>query len=148
MRTRQDLAGQRDAKEAERLAALESERTRYAEECAAREAAIAEHNEALETLKANLGYGASNAIEEYVALVFANSAYPVDFPVEHDFEFDPATAELRLRVLVPGPDKVPSTNAHKFAKSSDEITCYVTFAEGLQGSLRECGPAGGAALSA
>jgi restriction system protein len=57
-----------------------------------------------------------------VSLVFANSAYPADFPVEHDFEFDPATAELRLRVLVPAPDKVPSTNTYKYAKSSDEIT--------------------------
>jgi restriction system protein len=119
---RHDLEGQRIAKEAERLAALETEQARYAAECEARETAVAEHNQALETLRANLGYGAAEAIEEYVSLVFANSAYPADFPVEHDFEFDPATAELRLRVLVPAPDKVPSTNVYKYAKSSDEIT--------------------------
>ena len=29
---------------------------------------------------------------------------------------------MRLRVLVPAPDKVPSTNAYKYAKSADEIT--------------------------
>ena len=120
--TRQAAASQHAEREAERVAALEAERARYAAECSAREAAAAEHNQALETLKANLGYGAADAVEEYVSLVFANSAYPADFPVEHDFEFDPATAELRLRVLVPGPDKVPATSAYKYAKSSDEIT--------------------------
>jgi restriction system protein len=57
-----------------------------------------------------------------VSLVFSKSAYPVDFPVEHDFDFDAATAELRLRVLVPGPDKVSTTSAYKYAKSSDETT--------------------------
>jgi restriction system protein len=119
---RRDRAAERDAKEAERLATLETERTRYAAECAAREAAVAEFNQALGTLKANLGYGAVDAVGEYVSLVFANSMYPAAFPVEHDFEFDPATAELRLRVLVPAPDKVPSTNGYKYAKSTDEIT--------------------------
>jgi restriction system protein len=119
---RRDLAAERDVKEAERLATLETERSRYTAECTAREAAVAEYNQALETLRANLGYGAAEAIGEYVSLVFANSVYPADFPVEHDFQFDPATAELRLRVLVPGPDKVPSTSACKYAKSTDEIT--------------------------
>ena len=57
-------------------------------------------------------------MQEYVSIVLSNSAYPADFPVEHDFEFDPATAELRLRVLVPGPDKVPTTSAYKYTKSS------------------------------
>jgi restriction system protein len=120
---RQNLAAERDAKEAERLATLEAERSRYSAECTAREAAVAEYNQALETLRANLGYGAAEAIGEYVSLVFANSAYPADFPVEHDYEFDPASAELRLRVVVPGSDRVPSMNAYKYAKSADEITC-------------------------
>ena len=119
---REAAARQHADKEAERVAALEVERARYAAECSAREAAAAERNAALDTLNVNLGYGAADAVEEYVALVFANSAYPADFPVEHDFEFDPSTAELRLRVLVPGPDKMPATSAYKYTKSSDEIT--------------------------
>lgn len=119
---RQAAVSQHAANEAARIEAFEAERARYAAECTAREAAATDHNRALETLKANLGYGAADAVEEYVALVFANSAYPDDFPVEHDFEFDPATAELRLRVLVAAPDKMPSTSAYKFTKSSDEIT--------------------------
>lgn len=119
---RQAAASQHADKEAERVAALEVERARYAAECSAREAAAAERNAALDTLNANLGYGAVDAVEEYMSLVFSNSAYPADFPVEHDFEFDAATAELRLRVLVPGPDKVSATSAYKYTKSSDEIT--------------------------
>jgi len=119
---RKAAASQHADKEAERGAALEVEHARYAAEYSAREAAAAAHNEAIDTLSANLGYGAVDAVEEYVSLVFSKSAYPVDFPVEHDFDFDSATAELRLRVLVPGPDKVSTTSAYKFTKSSDEIT--------------------------
>lgn len=108
--------------EAKRVAALEVEQARYAKECEEREAAVAERNKAIDTLIADLGYGAVHAVQEYVSIVLANSAYPADFPVEHDFEFDPATAELRLRVLVPSPDKVPTTSAYKYTKSTDEIT--------------------------
>ena len=119
---RSAAASQHADLEAKRVAALEVERARYAAECSAREAATAERNAALDTLNANLGYGAVDAVEEYLSLVFSNSAYPDDFPVEHGFEFDAATAELRLRVLIPGPAKVSSTSAYKYTKSSDEIT--------------------------
>lgn len=83
---------------------------------------MAERNKAIDTLIADLGYGAVHAVQEYVSIVLSNSVYPAHFTVEHDFEFDPATAELRLRVLVPSPDKVPTTSAYKYAKSGDEIT--------------------------
>ena len=108
--------------EAERVSALELERARYLTECAAREAAAAEHNKAIDTLIANLGYGDVDAVQEYVSIVLSNSVYPAQFSIERDFEFDAATAELRLRVLVPGPDKVPTTSAYKYLQSSDEIT--------------------------
>jgi restriction system protein len=108
--------------EAKRVAALEVERARYAEECAASEAAVVERNKALDTLIADLGYGAVHAVHEYVSIVLSNSVYPAHFPVEHDFEFDPTSAELRLKVLVPSPDKLPTTAAHKYTKSADEIT--------------------------
>src|SRR5665811_1864317 len=73
-------------------------------------------------LIADLGYGVVDAVQEYVSIVLSNSVYPDDFLVEHDFEFDAATAELRLRVLVPGPDRLSTTSAYKYTKSSDEIT--------------------------
>jgi len=104
------------------VAALEVERARYANECAEREAAVEERNKAIDTLISDLGYGAVHAVREYVSIVLSNSVFPGHFPVEHDFEFDPATAELRLRALMPNPDKVPTAAAYKYAKSSDEIT--------------------------
>lgn len=101
---------------------LEAERARYAAECAAREAEVGEQNASLDALIANLGYGATEAVEEYISIVLSNSVYPEAFPVRHEFTFDPSTAELALRCLVPGPDKVPTTKAFKYAKGTDEVT--------------------------
>lgn len=119
---RKAAASQHAELEAKRVLALDAERARYANECAAREAAAAEQNRAIDALVADLGYGAVHAVQEYVSIVLSNSVYPAHFPVEHDFEFDPATAELRLRALVPAPDKMATTAAYKYSKSSDEIT--------------------------
>jgi restriction system protein len=108
--------------EKERLARLQAARERYATECAAREAEQEKKNQALDALIANLGYGEAAAVQEYVGIVLSNSVYPDHFPVEHEFEFDPRTAELKLEVTVPGPDKLSTTKAYKYTKSSDEIT--------------------------
>lgn len=108
--------------EAQRLVALAAEQERFASECSARESETAEHNQAVEALVANLGYGVPGAVEEYISIVLSNSVYPVCFPVEHEFSFDPKEAELRLRVLVPGPDALPSTKAFKYVRSTDEIS--------------------------
>jgi hypothetical protein len=51
-----------------------------------------------------------------------DSVYPEHFAVTHEFEFEPSSAELRLHVLVPGPDKIPEIKAYKYTKSTDEIT--------------------------
>lgn len=108
--------------EAERVAALGAARARYAKECATREAEAAENNKQLDELIANLGYGTPKAVQEYVSIVLSNSVYPEHFAVTHAFEFEPSSAELRLRVLVPGPDKIPTVKAYKYTKSTDEIT--------------------------
>lgn len=119
---RQTVLDEYTAAEEDRVAALEEARARYDKECAARDAEVAEHNSGIDTLIANLGYGTADAVQEYVSIVLANSIYPDHFEVDHDFTFDPATAELLLRTLVPGPDKVPAIKAYKYTKSSDEIT--------------------------
>jgi restriction system protein len=119
---RQAVADEHANAEELRVQQLEAERARYASECAAREAEVAEQNEALDALIASLGYGTTEAVEEYISIVLSNSVYPEEFPVRHDFTFDPTTAELSLRCLIPGPDKVQSTKAYKFVKASDEIT--------------------------
>jgi restriction system protein len=108
--------------EADRVATLNAAQAAYAKACQAREAKADEHNRRLEELIANLGYGTPDAVQEYVSIVLANSVYPECFPVTHDFSFDPVVAELKLKVLVPGPDKIPTTKAYKYTKSADEIS--------------------------
>lgn len=100
---------------------LAEERARYASDCAKREEDAAEKNKKLDALIANLGYGSPDAVQEYVSIVLSNSAYPDHFQVNHEFEFNPASAELRLKVFVPGPGSVPTTKAYKYVKGDDEI---------------------------
>ncbi len=108
--------------EARRVDALRSERERYAKECAMRESEAADRNRQLDELVTNLGYGTADAIQEYVSIVLSNSVYPDHFQAMHEFEFDPSTAELRLRVLVPGPAEIPTIKSYKYTKATDEIT--------------------------
>ena len=119
---RQTVKSQHAAAEAMRATQLEQERTRFAKECAEREAEAASQNRDLDELIANLGYGTADAIQEYVSIVLSNSVYPEHFKVAHEFEFEQATAELRLRVLVPGPGEVLDIKAYKYSKASNEIT--------------------------
>jgi restriction system protein len=107
--------------EEKRLEQLQQERARYAQECRNREDEVAAHNRRLDELISNLGYGAVEAVQEYVSIVLSNSVYPEQFPVTHEFEFNPATAELDLRVAVPPPDAIPTDKAFKYAKATDEI---------------------------
>lgn len=119
---RQAAEKARDLEEAQRLEALRLERQRYAHECAKREEEANELNKDLDDLIANLGYGTVDAVQEYVSIVLANSVYPNHFKVHHEFEFDPATAELRLQAVVPGPNDLPNIKAYKYTKSTDEIS--------------------------
>lgn len=107
--------------ERERCAALERERARYVEDCAARDREVAEHNSKIDCLVADLGYGTAEAIQEYISIVLANSVYPSCFPVTHEFVFDPKSAELDLRVLVPPPKSMPMIKGYKYTRSSDQI---------------------------
>jgi len=111
--------------ERDRVVALERECARYKAECSARENEAAEHNARIATLITNLGYGSVDAVQEYVSIVLSNSVYPEHFQVDHDFTFDPSTAELKMRVLVPPPSKLPSIKAYKYTRSTDEITTTV-----------------------
>lgn len=119
---RKEAADQHAQAERDRIASLEQERARYESESAAREVEVVEHNERIDTLITNLGYGTADAVQEYVSIVLSNSVYPEHFPVKHGFTFDPTTAELRMRVLVPPPSKVPDIKAYKYTKSTDEIS--------------------------
>lgn len=119
---RKEAEAEHEEAERQRIAALERERARYRTECAAREAEVARQNTQIDTLITNLGYGTVDAVQEYVSIVLANSVYPEHFPVDHDFAFEPSTAELMMRVLVPPPSKLPDIKAYKYTKSNDKIT--------------------------
>jgi restriction system protein len=107
--------------EAQRIEDLNKARDEYRRECEAREREVAARNAELEKLVANLGYGAADAVQEYVAIVMANSVYPDHFPVSHEAAFDPATAELHLTVAIPDPSTIATTKSFKYSKASDEI---------------------------
>lgn len=109
------------AVEQRRVEQLAAETEKYEAECALREKDAAEQNEALDQLIGGLAYGAVDAVQEYVGIVLANSVYPDWFPVTHAAVFDPANAELAIRVLVPGPALIPSTKNYKYVKATDEI---------------------------
>ncbi|MDF1738154.1 MAG: hypothetical protein P1U86_03255 [Verrucomicrobiales bacterium] len=108
--------------DAERLAALDAAWRHYQAECVAREAEVVAHNEEVNQLINDLGYGSVDAIHEYVTIVLSNSVYPPHFRVGYDFIFNPETAELELKVLIPGPDKLKTIKAYKYTKSSDQIS--------------------------
>ncbi|GAA5192293.1 hypothetical protein GCM10023346_13930 [Arthrobacter gyeryongensis] len=119
---RRRLADQHAALEQERERALSAARAKYQSECANREAEIAQHNASIDQLITDLSYGAVDAVHEYVGIVLANSVYPEDFAVEHEANFEPGSAELGLRILIPGPDLIPTIKSYKYVKASDEVT--------------------------
>lgn len=119
---RQAAADEHARAEAERVRQLDEARAKYAVECEAREAEVAAQNAELDSLIANLGYGTTDAVEEYISIVLSNSVYPDHFPVRHDFTFNPETAELELRCLIPGPTDIPTIKAYRYIRSTDKIT--------------------------
>jgi restriction system protein len=108
--------------EKERLEALATARTCYEQECAEREADVAEHNAALDQLINELAFDVPSAIEEYVGIVLSNSVYPESFPVAHEYQFDLTTRELALMVRIPAPSELPVVKQYRWVKASDEIT--------------------------
>jgi restriction system protein len=119
---RQDALDEHALRESARLAELENARARYRLVCAGCDEEVKEFNRQLDELIANLSYGTVDAVHEYISIVLENSLYPEHFPVQHEFKFAPDAAELRLRVLVPGPDTLPTIKSYKYSKSADEVT--------------------------
>lgn len=91
---RQAIADRYAADENNRKRRLAAAQARYLDECAAREAEVAEHNSSIDQLITNLSYVSVEAVQEYVGIVLANSVYPDGFTVENEAQFDRATAEL------------------------------------------------------
>lgn len=114
-------AAEFQAAEQERLRRLHKEQAKYAAECKVREEEVDAQNAALDELINGLAYGVVDAVQEYVGIVAANSVYPEQLPVSHSVTFDPDAAELSMRVLIPGPETIPSIRSYRYVKASDEI---------------------------
>ena len=100
---------------------LEAEQERYDTAMVRQKEEIVGHNAAIDALVAGLGYGTTEAVQEYVGIVLANSIYPESFDVEHEAVFDPESAELRLQVIVPAPDTIRTVKSFRYVKANDEI---------------------------
>ncbi len=102
-------------------AAVATAREQYEQECREREDEAAERNAHIDQLKNDLAFDLPEAIEEYVAIVLANSVYPESFQVTHRGTFDLATREINLTVSVPEPSTVPAVKEYRYIKTKDEI---------------------------
>lgn len=119
---RSKLAQEHAAAEEARQLQLELETSKYEAECESREREAIEQNHALDELITGLSYGVIEAVEDYIGIVLANSVYPEGFPVTHSASFQPSSAELQLKVIIPGPEHMPTTRVYKYVKARDEIT--------------------------
>ncbi|MGD8166654.1 hypothetical protein ACEXOS_005485 [Herbiconiux sp. P16] len=125
----QELPARRAAQDAQYAAAegkrqqdLEAGLATYRSECDERDREAAAQNAMLDELIAGLAYGTVEAVEEYIGIVLANSVYPDEFPVTYEADFEPATAELKLRVVIPGPTTVPDIKSYRYTKATDLIS--------------------------
>ncbi|HEY3832830.1 MAG TPA: hypothetical protein VGO03_11090 [Acidimicrobiia bacterium] len=112
---------QHQAAEQQRLMQLAAAREAYANECGAREAEVERQNADLDDFIRGLAANDEEAVQEYVALVLANSVYPDCFPVEHEHHFDAPLRELTLCVAVPAPSTMPTVKEHKYVKAKGEV---------------------------
>lgn len=71
----QFAAAQHQAAESERLRKLAGDRKQYDAECDERQRVVDEENQRLDDLIAHLAAGESEAVDEYIGIVFGNSIY-------------------------------------------------------------------------
>ncbi len=123
-RLRPSLVARRE--EAERAAREEHERLireheeaerRHDEERAARNAEV-------EAFRRGYEAGEPEAVERYVSLVLANSAYPEGFPRELGVQYQPEERTVVVDLELPSPEAVPRVVQYKYVasrKALDEV---------------------------
>lgn len=115
------LAAHQEAEQA-RQARLAEDRGRYDAECVRRQQEVDESNAALDQLIGDLERGTTEAVEEYLGIVFGNSVYPAEWPWPPEYSYDAATNELSIQLQFPTPEQLPTVRAYKYVRASDEIT--------------------------
>ncbi|GAB3362246.1 MULTISPECIES: hypothetical protein [Amycolatopsis] len=112
------------AAENARLRQLASDRQRYDAECEERQRIVDAENARLDDLIKRLAAGESDAVEEYIGIVFGNSIYPdvIAASSDVDFSYSSDLRELSITLVFPPPEAIPSTKSFRYVRSSDEIT--------------------------
>jgi restriction system protein len=121
---RPDLAARRE--EAERAVHREYERLVYEHGEAARRHGLERQARNAEVQELRRGYeaGEPEAVERYISLVLANSAYPEGFPREFGVQYLPEERTAVVDVEVPPPGAVPRVIQYKYVatrRATDEV---------------------------
>ena len=105
----QFAAAQHQAAEGERLRQLAGDRKRYDTECEERQRGVDEENRRLDDLIARLAAGESEAVDEYVGIVFGNSIYPevIAAHCDIDFSYSAEFRELSITLVFPAARRHP-----------------------------------------
>jgi restriction system protein len=107
--------------EEERQAELAGSRRRYEASCQSLDEEIRTHNAEIDDFKRRLDDDDNTAVDEYVGIVLANSVYPDEFPIVHEYTFDGELRELIAQVYIPSPADLPTVKSVKYVASSDEL---------------------------
>src|SRR4051794_1422370 len=100
--------------EAERQQRLQADWMGYQQQSAERDATVQRENQRLDGLIGALAAGHPKAVEEYIGIVLGNSVYPEDLVSVEDFSYDAETRELRISLLLPSPDRMPTEKSYKY----------------------------------
>jgi restriction system protein len=89
----------------------------YAEAAKRHEEEQAQRNAEVESFKRNYEGGEAEAVERYLALVLANSAYPEGFPREFNVQYLPEERTVVVDIELPSPDTVPRVVEYKYVST-------------------------------
>lgn len=81
----------------------------------------AQRNREVDAFRAAYEHGEQDAVERYVSLVLAASAFPDGFERTCQVGYDVAERMLVVDVELPSPDQVPSTVAYRYVASRDAV---------------------------
>jgi restriction system protein len=96
-------------------------RDAYAQRVREHQRAQEEHNATVEAFRAAYEAGEVDAVERYISLVLAQSAYPSTFSGDCRVEFSGADSVVVVEVSLPTPDDIPQVVEYRFIASRNAI---------------------------
>jgi restriction system protein len=98
-------------------AVFEERRAAYAERVRQHQQAQEKHNRTVAEFRSAYERGDPDAIERYVSLVLAQSAYPSSFSRDCRVSYSPADKAIVIDVPLPTPDEVPQVIEYRYVAS-------------------------------